>query len=120
MSESYEELRNRLAERVRFLPDKPEENVDNTLHALWWCAVGEPKSAELASGATLPALTAQQAERLRELLALRVAGTPLAHITHRQRFMSMEMLTGPEALVPRKETELLAGAVIELASSCRH
>jgi release factor glutamine methyltransferase len=45
----------------------------------------------------------------------RLAGVPLAHLTHRQRFVDMEMLAGSEALVPRRETELLARAGIDLA-----
>lgn len=40
-------------------------------------------------------------------------GTPLAHLTGRQRFMGLELLSSPEALIPRKETEILATAAIE-------
>lgn len=49
---------------------------------------------------------------LGRLIAQRLAGTPLAHLTGRQSFLGVELLAGPEALVPRKETELLAETAI--------
>ena len=45
---AYEMLRERLASQVSFLPDKPEENADSTLRALWCAAVGTPRSAQMA------------------------------------------------------------------------
>jgi release factor glutamine methyltransferase len=115
MNEVYRNLRDRLDGTLQFLPDKPEETVDSTLRALWLAAAGTPMSAEAASGSDLPALDAQGRETLDALIERRIAGAPLAHITGRQRFLDVEMLAGPEALVPRKETELLARTAIELA-----
>ena len=112
---TYESLREHLAAQVSFLPDKPEESVDSTLRALWFAAAGAPRSAQLASNADLPPLSAEQFDALSQLIATRIGGTPLAHITQRQSFMGMEMLAGPDALVPRKETELLGGAAVQLA-----
>jgi release factor glutamine methyltransferase len=102
---------------LTFLPDKPEENPDTTLHALWHAAAGAPKSVRLAALEPLPDLDAAQQALLQQLLAKRIDGVPLAHITQRQCFMDMEMLAGPAALVPRRETELLAGAAIAAAQS---
>lgn len=51
--------------------------------------------------------------RLAELVQRRIAGTPLAYLTGRQRFMGIDLLTAPGALIPRPETELLARAAIE-------
>jgi len=62
----------------------------------------------------LPELGAEQYRTLRELISRRLAGTPLAYLTERQRFLGLEMLAGPAALIPRKETELLAGTAIHL------
>jgi release factor glutamine methyltransferase len=94
------------------LPDKPEETPQRLLCALWRAASGEPVSAERAAQAGLPALDARGLERLRALLERRKAGVPLAHLTQRQSFLGLELLAGPEALIPRKETEILARAAL--------
>lgn len=98
---------------VRALPDKPDETADATVAALWLAAAGRPLSAEAAIGADLPALDADGAARLDELLRRRLAGSPLAHLTGRSRFMGLEMLAGPAALIPRRETELVGRAALE-------
>ncbi len=114
MNEVYRTLRERLDGKVQFLPDKPEETVDSTLRALWLTAAGTPVSAEAAvETAELPALDTRARAMLDSLVDQRLAGIPLAHITGRQRFLDLEMLAGHEALVPRKETELLARMAIE-------
>lgn len=100
-------LLNETSAKLSALPDKPEETAENTLRALWQVAAGNPMSAEQAAVSTLPALNEAAQARLRELLAHRFAGTPLAHLTGWQRFMGMELMASREALVPRKETELL-------------
>lgn len=112
---AYRSLRERLAQALQFLPDKPEETADSTLHALWHAAAGAPKSAAAALAAGLPVLDDGGRMALEALVAQRLAGVPLAHLVGRQQFLGIEMLAGPGALVPRKETELLAGAAIELA-----
>ena len=107
-----------LAQRLTLLPDKPQETADTTLKVLWCLAAGEPMSVELAEErATLPALDEAAATRLDALIARRLGGVPLAHLSGRQRFMGLEMLAGPDALIPRRETELLAGAALELLRS---
>lgn len=111
----YRELRTQLDAAVRFLPDKPEETVDSTLNALWHCAAGTPVSAEQALLRPLRELDDAQRQRLLDLLQCRIEGVPLSHLTGRQQFMGLEMLAGPQALVPRKETELLAQTALELA-----
>lgn len=115
MNELYRELCQRLTDTLQFLPDKPEETPDSTLRALWHTAAGAPKSAVQAMQDALPELGAAAAQTLRQLVAQRIDGIPLAHITGRQRFMDLEMLAGPAALVPRQETELLASTAIALA-----
>lgn len=115
MNDTYEGLRERLATGLELLPDKPEESPDSTLRALWHTAAGNPKSAAAALHGELPELTAGAASQaLERLIARRLAGEPLAHITGRQQFMGLEMLSGPQALIPRVETELLARTAIEL------
>jgi release factor glutamine methyltransferase len=95
------------------LPDKPEETPVTALRALWFCAGSQAQSCELAATGELPALSAAQAARLRTLIELKQLGVPVAYLTQRQRFMGLELLAGPEALIPRKETEILAQAAID-------
>src|SRR4051812_21415366 len=115
MNALYEEQLQRISRELSFLPDKPEETPESTLRALWNRAAGRALSAEAAMAGELPSLDDHSRARLADLLARRFAGVPLAHLTERQRFVGMEMLAGPGALVPRRETELLARAAIELA-----
>jgi len=115
MNRQYAELLERFATELTFLPDKPEETAESTLRALWFAAAGTPRSAEAALDGSLPELDANGESRLDALVQKRLDKVPLAHLTGRQRFVDMEMLAGPGALVPRRETELLARAAIELA-----
>ena len=108
----YAEL---LAEIERFwtpLADKPEETPAGVLCALWRTACGEPVSVSRAAERELPELGTDALERLRSLIARKRAGVPLAHLTGRQSFMGLEMLAGPSALIPRRETEILGRAAL--------
>lgn len=95
------------------LPDKPEETAEATLRALWLAAQGQPCSVRSAGDKPLRDLTAAEKACFDELLARRLNGEPLAHITGRQQFCGVELLAGPQALVPRIETELLAQKAME-------
>jgi release factor glutamine methyltransferase len=110
--ESFPVLLNRIAASFARLPDKPEETPEGTVKALWLAAAGAPCSIEAAEAATLPALDAAGMATLETLVERRVAGVPLAHLTGWQRFLGLELLAGPDALVPRKETELLGGLAL--------
>ena len=96
------------------LPDKPEETLERTVRALWYAAAGDPRSVIRCDEAVVPRLDAVAERRFRELLELRAAGKPLAHLTERQNFAGLEMICGPQALIPRRETELLAATAIEV------
>lgn len=117
LNTTYLALRERLANDLDVLPDKPEETPDSTLRALWFAAAGSPRSATAAALGELPALAHDHAHALEHFVTRRLAGEPLAHITGRQRFMGLEMLSAPQALIPRAETEQLAGASIDLLQS---
>lgn len=94
------------------LADQPAETVAATLAAIWHAAAGNPLSARAAIETPLPVLDPAGEERARELVRRRLEGAPLAHLTGRQRFMGLEMIASPEALIPREETELLARAAL--------
>ncbi len=113
-SAQYTTLLLRLESELSTLPDKPEESAGSTLAALWHLAAGLPCSAEAALELPLTPLTASQHSQLEQHVARRLAGVPLAHLTQRQRFMGLEMLAGPQALIPRRETELLAATAIDV------
>jgi release factor glutamine methyltransferase len=59
-------------------------------------------------------LSRRQLEEYRRALVERRRRTPLQHITGRTEFMSAELLAGPEAMVPRPETEEMVRALLEL------
>jgi len=111
----YRELLDQVRSRFVPQPDKTEESPESTLDALWLRAAGRPFSARRAPAEALGALDAGQVSTLRSLVEQRLAGTPLAHLTGRQHFMGLELLAGPDALVPRIETEILARAAISAA-----
>jgi release factor glutamine methyltransferase len=103
-----------LAARLTLLPDKPEETAQTTLRVLWLLAAGDAVSVEQSEArGALPALDAAAQSRLDALIEQRLTGVPLAHLSGRQRFMGLEMLAGPDALIPRRETELLGSAALE-------
>jgi len=113
----FERHLHRLAAGLQALPDKPEETPRSALRALWFRAAGQALSAEAACEQTLPPLGADQGAALEALIARRLSGQPLAHITERQRFMGLELLAGPQALIPRHETTLLGNAAAELVEA---
>jgi release factor glutamine methyltransferase len=55
--------------------------------------------------------TAQQ--RIEALLALRIAGSPIAYLTGQREFWSLALNVTPATLIPRPETELLVAQVLQ-------
>lgn len=100
---------------LQTLPDKPEETTGTAMRALWHLAAGDRVSAAEAVVRPLPPLPADARARFAGLVQQRLSGVPLAYLTGRQRFMDLEMIAGPGALIPRKETEIVARAAVELA-----
>lgn len=60
------------------------------------------------------ALGAREADLFRSLLARRMNGEPVAYITGRREFWSLDFIVTPAVLVPRPETELLVETAIGL------
>jgi len=104
----------RLEADAAILPDHPEETPESTLRALWAVAAGTPLSVTAAVGRPLARLGDEGERLLAALVERRVAGSPLGHLTGRQGFMGLELLAGPEALVPRVETEILGRTALDL------
>jgi release factor glutamine methyltransferase len=110
----FEELLAEVSGALEFLVDKPEEDAQSTVRALWLAAAGRACSAEQAAQAVLPDLAPEEVARLRTLVGRRLSGVPLSYLTHRQRFLGLEMYAASSALIPRKETEILGRAALEL------
>jgi release factor glutamine methyltransferase len=104
----YQELLDMLQAGWTGLPEMAEETPRTCLQTLWRFA-GGPESI-LASEINL--VTEQ---RIRSLVEQRLGGEPLAYLTGRQVFMGIEFISSPEAMIPRRETEILAKAALELA-----
>ena len=112
----YEDMLSDLSVNLKTLQDKPEETADSTLKALWFATAGNPLSAQLSEKSKLPELTNEQVDSLKILIDRRLNNEPLAHITGRQQFMGIELLASSDALVPRKETEILGRTAIDFLS----
>lgn len=108
----YADLLAKIAQDLKVLEDKPEETPESTLRALWLTAAGSPVSAQGAELGEIHELSGSELDDLKVLIDRRLGGEPLAHITGRQQFMGVELICGPRALIPRKETELLGNAAI--------
>jgi release factor glutamine methyltransferase len=107
----------RLAALQAALPvhaDKPDETPEATLRVLWHLASGCALSVVSAARLRLPALNDAAVARLDALIAQRLSGQPLAHLSQRQHFMGLDMLVGPQALIPRLETEQLGQVALSL------
>lgn len=109
----YVALLEKLSENWVPLGDKPDETPELTLRALWFFASGEPRTIIRVRNETLPHLQENHRSLLEELVNKRIAGFPLAYLIGRQEFSGIEFLTNPQAMIPRKETELLAKTALK-------
>ena len=115
VTEVFSKINVELKDKLQFLDDKPEENLESTIKALWLAAAGLPVSAEKAGNVSLPELNEDQLKKLNKLIDLRLKNIPLAYITQRQSFMGIEFKADKRALIPRKETEILGKKALELS-----
>lgn len=102
----------RLENKLVVLPDKSEENAQNTLKALWHTASSNRVSPILADILELPLLNPSRIRILEDLIKERLLGVPLAHLTERQHFFGLDFILNKGLYIPRKETELLAKTAI--------
>jgi len=106
-SKLFVQLLAKLEQNIKLLPDKPEETHKATLRSLWLKAQGESMPVEHTEHRKLSGLNAEEENLLKKLVDKRLEGVPLAHITERQLFMGIELISNSKALIPRKETEIL-------------
>jgi release factor glutamine methyltransferase len=110
----YQQLLQQFEAAWNGLRDKPEENPANTVRALWLTACGQPVSAQQAEACELPVLDESYRRRLSELIEARLSGTPLSYLSGRQRFMGLDFIAAPQAMIPRQETEILGRAALSI------
>ena len=103
---AFEQRLSRLTQALDILPDKPEETPTSALRALWLLAAARPMSIHAAAETPLVALDAEQLAALDTLIERRIAAEPVAYLTGWQRFMGLELLASPDALIPRAESQL--------------
>jgi len=58
-------------------------------------------------------LTLSQQKRIKQLIARRQSGEPIAYLLGRQEFWSLSFEVTPEVLIPRPETELLVQKILD-------
>jgi len=102
------------AARLEGVSDTPTLDAEILLaHVL-----GKPRAFLRARGDD--AVTAPDHEQYRALLARRLAGEPVAYLTGRREFWSLDLAVGPGVLVPRPETELLVEIAVGALAGRRH
>ena len=116
--ETYNELIALLSEKLVFLADKPGENPQSTLDALWHFSCESQGITQVAADFHLPELTPEAFQLLRELIDKRIGGTPLAHLIGLQVFMEVGFMVDASALIPRKETEILGYSALGKIRAC--
>lgn len=109
----YKDFFEKLQKNISILPDKSEENANNTLRSLWHTAAGNRVSPIASEKLELPELLPDQIKIVEELIQSRLSGVPLAHLTERQDFMGLDYILNKGHYIPRKETELLAKTAIK-------
>jgi release factor glutamine methyltransferase len=119
-SESFVQRLTALQSTLPVHADKPAESARATLRVLWNLAAGSRLSVPCAERLPLPVLHFDGLARLDALVAQRLSGVPLAHLSERQHFMGLDMLAGPQALIPRLETEQLGREALALMQSLRY
>ncbi len=108
----FESALNKLEKNLVVLSDKPEDTVMTTLKALWLVAAGQSVASQKVNNYSLPNLDQHQEIILDGVIKKRLDGIPLAHITGVQEFMGIDIQVNDQALIPRKETELLGYAAL--------
>ncbi|MFT5701028.1 MAG: release factor glutamine methyltransferase [Desulforhopalus sp.] len=114
MENLWEKSLSQLQANFTPLTDKPEETPERTLISLWQTTCGPPCSVITANKRNCANLSQEQTEKLHDLIAQRISGVPLAHITGMQHFFGIDLQASPSALIPRKETEILAEATLNI------
>lgn len=102
--------------RLRLAAATPTDRLDAEL--LLALVLGTGRAALAANPDRM--LDAAQAATLEALTRRRLAGEPVAYLTGRREFWSLELEVTPDVLVPRPETELLVERALEAIAALRN
>jgi release factor glutamine methyltransferase len=108
-------LRSALLRGVGFLRDAGIDSAQIDAEVLLRHVLGIER-AQLYSALDEP-LSAGDRLRFQEMLARRVRREPVAYITGRKEFWSLDFVVMPEVLIPRPETELLVEVALDRLKS---
>jgi release factor glutamine methyltransferase len=104
------------AAAARFAARSPSPRLDAEVIAMHVCGLTR---AELITRLDTPLCQTAYA-RLEQLLRRRAAGEPIAYVTGKREFWSLELRVTPEVLIPRPETELLVERALARLASDAH
>lgn len=96
-----------VATRLATVSDSPQLDAELLLSQV----LGRPRSYLYTWPERQP--DAEQNARFHELLARRLIGEPIAYLTGRREFWSLELEVSPDTLIPRPETELLVEQALQ-------
>lgn len=113
--ELFNSVKREFGPRIEILSDKPEETLDSIIRTCWLYACGIYARHEDVKMLSLPPLGRRETNIFLNCLQQKIEKMPLAYITGRQCFMGIEFLSDNRAMIPRKETELLAAKALELS-----
>lgn len=101
---------------VRALLRDTVERVGDRSVARWLCEVATGLDGDELTAAFDDPVTDRMVAHLDAMLARRDAGEPLQYVLGRWGFRRLDLAVDRRVLIPRPETELVAGAAIELAT----
>jgi release factor glutamine methyltransferase len=99
--------------RWRELLAETVERVGERPAARWLCEVAS--GADRIEDVLDEPVTERMVAHLDAMLARHAAGEPLAYVLGRWSFRHLDLIVDPRVLIPRPETEVVAGVAIDLA-----
>ncbi|MET0100585.1 MAG: peptide chain release factor N(5)-glutamine methyltransferase [Sedimenticola sp.] len=112
MSDPLPTIAETLAQAERQLSRRPDAEPGIEAEVLLCHTLGRPRTHLVAWPDKR--LGSAELQQFDELLARRLAGEPIAYITGRKEFWSLELEVSPATLIPRPETEHLVERALEL------
>jgi release factor glutamine methyltransferase len=104
---------------IRELWDATADTLGDRPAARWLCETATSLDGDEFLAATGEPATERMVAHLDAMVARYRAGEPLAYVLGRWSFRHLDLAVDPRVLIPRPETELVAGAAIDLARALR-
>lgn len=101
---------------IRALLDQTAEVVGSRHEARWLCEVAVGLDGDELDAALDEPATVRTVAHLDAMVARYCAGEPLAYVLGRWSFRHLDLAIDRRVLIPRPETELVAGLAIELSA----